>query len=203
MLRKLPTRSNSMILYILIVLAATIVIILLAATQQPAEFSVSRNAVISAPLITVFGYLNDLHRWQEFSPWAKMDPNMKITFEGPASGVGAAFKWEGNAKIGQGSMTITESWPNELVRYKLEFVKPMKATNTTEFTIRPDGGQTYVTWTMTGKKNFTAKLMHMFMNMDKMISGQFDKGLKTLKSLCESPDRPPDRKAYMTHFLAR
>jgi len=189
--------------YILIGLTGLIVVILAVAAAQPAKFQVSRNASIAAPLTTVFGYLNDLHRWQEISPWAKLDPNAKITFGGPTTGVGAVFRWEGNAKIGQGSMTITESWPNELVRYQLEFLKPMKATNTAEFTIRPDGSQTFVTWSMTGEKNFVAKVMHLFINIDRMIGGQFETGLTTLKSLCESPAQPrSDRKAYMTHFRA-
>ena len=118
---------------ILLILAAIIVIVLVAALFQPAEFRVTRSATIAAPAATVFAEINDFHRWQAWSPWEKLDPTMKRTFEGPASGVGASYGWEGNSDVGAGRMTISESKPAEIIRIKLEFLKPMQATNLTTF----------------------------------------------------------------------
>ena len=175
-----------MIIYILIALAAIIVIFVIMVALQPAEFRIVRSASISAPPAVVFAQVNDLHKWQEWSPWAKMDPAAKNTFEGPPAGTGAAFRWAGNNKVGEGTMTITESRPSELIRFKLEFLEPFKATNTAEFTFKPEGNQTAVTWSMFGKNNFMAKAFGLFVNCDKMVGGQFEKGLADLKSLAEA-----------------
>jgi hypothetical protein len=112
---------------------------------------------------------------------------MKQAYEGAAAGTGAVYTWVGNKEVGEGRMTITESRPNDLIRIKLEFFKPFAATNTAEFTFKPEGNQTAVTWSMTGDNNFIAKAVHLFMNMDKMIGGQFEKGLASMKSLVEVP----------------
>ena len=130
--------------------------------------------------------MNDLHKWGAWSPWAKLDPAMKETHEGAPAGTGAIYSWAGNSEVGEGRMMITESRPNELVRIKLEFLKPFAATNTTEFTFKPEGNQTAVTWDMTGEKNYISKAMCMFVSMDKMVGGDFEKGLVALKSVSEN-----------------
>ena len=116
----------------------------------------------------------------------KLDPAVKNTFEGPSAGTGAIFRWAGNNKVGEGNMTITESRPNELIRLDLEFLKPFKDNNTAEFTFKPDGSQTAVAWSMSGKKNFMFKAMGLFMDTDKMVGGDFEKGLAALKAVAES-----------------
>ena len=168
------------------VLAAIIVVFCAVAALQPSELRVERSALISAPPAVVFAHVNDLHKWQEFSPWAKRDPAAKTTFEGPAEGTGAAFAWAGNAEIGEGRMTIVESRPNELVRFRLDFLKPFEGTNDVAFTFTPQEDQTRVVWTMTGENNFVAKAMGLVMNMDKMIGGDFEQGLADLKTLSEA-----------------
>ena len=115
-----------------------------------------------------------------------MDPNAKEVHEGPAAGAGAKMSWSGNNKVGEGSMTITESRPNDFVRFRLEFLKPFAATNTAEFTFKPQGNQTVVTWSMFGHNNFMGKAMGLIMNCDKMVGGQFEKGLAQLKSVAET-----------------
>jgi hypothetical protein len=110
---------------------------------------------------------------------------MKQTYDGPATGVGATSSWSGNKEVGEGRMTITESRPNELVHIKLEFLKPFQAVNEAEFKIQPQGDQTMVTWTMSGDKNFMMKAVHLFLNMDKMVGDDFEKGLANLKSVTE------------------
>ena len=134
--------------------------------MRSSDFRVERSAVVSAPAPVVFAQVNDLHNWDAWSPFAKLDPAAKQTFEGPRAGTGAAFAWAGNKQVGEGRMTITESRPNKLVRFRLDFLKPFAVTNTAEFTFTPRGDQTEVTWSMSGRQNFMAKAFCMFMSMD-------------------------------------
>lgn len=172
---------------ILIGLAIVIVIFLIVVAMQPGTYSVTRSLVIAATPDVVFPHVNELKKWAGWNPWEKLDPNMKLTYDGPEAGVGASYSWVGNSDVGEGKMTITGSKPNESIQFKLEFFKPMAGVSDTEFTFKPQGNQTEVTWSMTGKNNFIGKAMCLFMNMDKMIGGQFEKGLADLKSVAETP----------------
>ena len=171
---------------ILIVVALIIIVFVVVIAVQPAQYRVVRTATIAAPPATVFEQVNDLHKWEAWSPWAKLDPNMKLTFDGPPAGTGAIYHWSGNNKVGEGRMTITESRPSDLVRIKLDFIKPFASTADTEFTFKPEADQTAVKWSMAGKKNFMSKAFGLFVNMDKMIGADFEKGLQQLKSVAES-----------------
>jgi len=166
-------------------LAVIVVVFLVIVALQPAGYQIVRSASISAPPAAVFAQVNDFHNWEAWSPWAKLDPAMKQTYEGAPSGTGAVYSWAGNSKVGEGRMTLTESHPNDLVRIKLDFIKPFASTCTTEFTLKPEGNQTLVTWNMFGRNGFVSKAFCMFMNMDKMVGGDFEKGLASLKSVTE------------------
>jgi Polyketide cyclase / dehydrase and lipid transport len=170
---------------ILIAVAAIFVVLAVIVALQPSEFRVARSTTISAPASTVFAQVIDFHKWEAWNPWGKIDPAMKQTYEGAPAGTGAIYTWAGNNEVGEGRMAIIESRPSELIRVKLEFFKPFAATNTAEFTFKPGANQTVVTWSMFGEKNFMAKAIHLFMNMDKMIGGQFEKGLAEMKSVVE------------------
>jgi len=170
----------------LIAIAAIIVVFVVVVALQPSEFRIVRSATISAPAPAVFAQVNDFHNWEAWSPWAKLDPAAKATFEGPSTGTGAIFKWAGNKEVGEGSMTITESRPSDLIRIKLEFLRPFEATNSAEFTFKPEGNRTAVTWSMEGKNNFIAKAVCLFMNMDKMVGGQFEQGPAQMKAVVEA-----------------
>jgi hypothetical protein len=172
-----------MLIKILIVLAVAFIGLIVFAAMRPSEFRVVRSALVGAPPDAVFPHVNDLHNWEAWSPWAKVDPAAKTIYEGPAAGVGAAFSWAGNHNIGEGRMTITESQPNDFVRFRLDFLKPFKGTNSAEFTFQPEGGQTRVTWTMSGHYSFVPKLMGLFINCDKMVGDQFEKGLADLNKV--------------------
>ncbi len=153
---------------------------------QPSEFRVVRSGNIAAPTADVFPHVNDFHKWQAWSPWAKLDPMAKNTYAGAPAGQGAIFSWAGDGNVGEGSMTMTESRPNDLISIQLEFRRPFKATNTAEFSFKPDGNQTVVTWSMSGRKNFIVKAFGLFMSMDKMVGAQFEKGLASMKSVVET-----------------
>jgi len=172
---------------ILIGLPAVVIVFLLIVASRPSDFRISRSAAIAAPPAVVFEHVNDLHKWNAWSPWARMDPNAKNTFVGPPAGVGASFAWAGNSKVGEGRMTITETQPNEQVLIKLEFIKPFVATHGVEFTFKPEGDRTAVTWSMSGRNSFIGKAIGLVMNCDKMIGGQYEQGLANLKTVVESP----------------
>jgi uncharacterized protein YndB with AHSA1/START domain len=173
-------------LKITLISLAVVIVVFVVVAIQPKEFRVARSTTMSAPPPAVFAVVNDFHEWQAWNPWGKIDPAMKQTFDGAPSGVGAIYAWAGNKEVGEGRMAIVESRPSERIRVKLEFFKPFAATNTAEFTFKPEGNQTSVTWSMFGEKNFMAKAIHLFMSMDKMIGGQFEKGLADMKAIVEA-----------------
>jgi hypothetical protein len=179
-------RKLSMLTYMLLGLAAVVVLFVIVVTLQPSAFRYTRTATIAASPASVFAQVNDFHNWDAWSPWAKLDPNAKNSFDGPTSGEGAQFAWVGNSEVGEGKMMITESKPSDFIAIKLEFLKPMKATNTAEFTFKPEGDQTQVSWTMFGKNNFMGKAFGLFVDCEKMIGDQFEQGLANMKSVVES-----------------
>jgi hypothetical protein len=179
-------RRNSMLLYILLGLVAVIAVLCAVIAMRPNDFKVTRSATMKASPAAVFEQVNDFHKWEAWSPWAKMDPNAKSTFEGPTSGKDAKFSWAGNSEVGEGNMTIVESRPNDLVRIKLDFIKPFAGTNDVLIKIEPQGDQTAVTWSMAGKTNFMTKAIGLFMDCEKMVGDQYDKGLANIKSIVET-----------------
>lgn len=169
-----------MIKKILLSLAAIIAIFLIVVSLQPGEFKVERHATLAATPAALFEHVNDHRKFQVWSPWAKLDPNVKNTYSGPESGVGAACSWQGDSNVGAGSSTITESRPGELVRMRMDWKEPMSGTSTVDFTFKPEGDKTVVTWSMYGPQTFIGKAMGLFMDCDKMCGDQFEKGLANL-----------------------
>ncbi len=174
-----------MLYYILGGMLALIAVIAIVVARKPGAFRIERAATFNAPPAAVFAQLNDFHYWRAWSPWERMDPELNRTYEGAPEGVGAVYSWAGNKQVGEGRMTILESRPNELVRIKLEFFKPFTATNVAEFTLQPKGQQTTLTWAMAGTRSCCMKAMCMVMDMDKMVGGDFEKGLANMKSVVE------------------
>jgi hypothetical protein len=167
---------------ILIVIALFVIFV----QTRPNTYRVERSARIGASREAVFARINDFHNWPAWSPWGKLDPQMKTTFEGPESGVGAAYRWTGNNKVGEGSMKITGSTPGSQVVIDLEFLKPIKDSSITTFSLVPEGDGTTVNWSMDGRMTFISKAMCIFMSMDKMIGPDFERGLAQLKHVAES-----------------
>lgn len=166
-------------------LIMVIVVILGLALTQPDSFKVQRSITIKAPPEKVMSFLNDFHQWPSWSPWEKLDPKLKRTFEGAPSGKGAVYAWSGNDQVGQGRMEIVDNNMPAQLGIKLDFIKPFASSNRAEFTLQPQGDSTVVTWTMTGPSQFITKLMGVFYSMDKMIGKDFEKGLAQLKELAE------------------
>jgi hypothetical protein len=174
---------------ILLGLAAALAAVLIAAAFQPGTFEIKRSLAIAAPPLVLFEQVNDHRKFAVWNPWMKLDPAVKITYSGPDSGIGSVCTWEGNSEIGAGAATIVQSKPGELVRQRMDWKKPMEGTSTVDFTFRPEGGKTAITWHMYGPQTYIGKVMCLFMDMDEMVGGQFEKGLADLKALAEAGAR--------------
>ena len=171
-----------------------ILVVVVAAALQPNQFRIERTVDIESSSEKVFAKINDLHQWPAWSPWAKTDPEMKTDYSGTAQGIGAVYSWRGTAKVGAGRMEIMTSLPGKRVDLKIEFFEPFKAENLVEFLIvpslNPAGSKnqmmsTKLTWAMSGPKPFMSRAMGLFMDFDKMVGTDFEKGLETLKKICE------------------
>jgi hypothetical protein len=167
----------------LIVLAVVVVLVL--AAREPDHFRVQRSASIAAPPDRIFPLIDDFHRWGTWSPYEHKDPDMKRTYSGAASGRGAVYEWAGNSSVGSGRMEIVESSAPSKVAIKLDFLKPFEGHNVATFTMEPAGGATNVTWVMDGPTPFVGKIMHVFINMDRMVGTDFEAGLTNLKTAAE------------------
>jgi uncharacterized protein YndB with AHSA1/START domain len=172
------------------VVVVLIAAVLIFAATQPSAFRIQRSATIQAPPEKVFSLVEDFHAWKNWSPWEKLDPNLSRTYSGAERGKGAVYEWQGNKKVGQGRMEITDAAVPNRVAIQLDFIKPFEAHNVAEFTLTGQGSTT-ITWAMIGQKPFLFKVISLFMNMDKMIGKDFEAGLANLKGLAEQSAKQP------------
>jgi uncharacterized protein YndB with AHSA1/START domain len=169
----------------IIVVVVVIAAVLALAAMRPNEFSVQRSVSIKAPPERIYPMLIDFRQWPAWSPWEKLDPDMKRTLSGPTSGAGATYAWQGSGKVGAGRMEIKEADAPSRVTIQLDFIKPFEGHNVTDFTLAARAEQTEVTWLMHGPAPFVSKLMGLFVDMDKMIGKDFEAGLANLKAATE------------------
>ena len=170
---------------ILAVIIIAIIAILAYASTQPDAFRVERSTLIMAPPEAIYPFIADFHRWTAWSPWEHRDPALRRTYSGPEQGLGSIYEWQGNKNVGEGRMEIIEATTPSKIRIKLDFLKPFEAHNTAEFTLSPEGGATALNWAMYGSSPFMAKVMGLFMSMDKMVGKDFEAGLASLKKAAE------------------
>ena len=175
-----------MIKMILLGVGVAVALFLVFVALRPANFRVERSATLSATPAALFENVNDHHKFAVWNPFLKLDPNVKVIYSGPQSGVGSVCSWNGNRDVGAGVCTIVESKPGELVRMRMDWIRPMEGVATADFTFKPEGDKTVVTWSMYGKNNFMGKLVSVFMNCDKMVGPQFERGLADLGTVAAS-----------------
>ena len=168
-----------------LVLLALIAIVLGLAATKPDTFSVRRSITINAPAEKVQPLIADFRNWPVWSPWERLDPDMRRTFSGAPSGVGAVYAWDGNSDVGAGRMEIVDMAAPNRIDIRLDFLRPMETGSNTRFSLEPRGSGTEVTWYMTGPMPFISKVMSVFVSMDSMIGADFEKGLSQLKSAAE------------------
>lgn len=174
-----------MMLKVLIGVVVVLAVLSVVIAMQPDTFRVERSVAIAASPERAYSQVVDFHQWSSWSPWEKVDPDMKRTYAGAPSGVGAVYSWAGNGKAGEGRMTIEEAAAPSKISIKLEFIKPFQATNLAAFVFTPTAAGSTVTWSMDGKNNFFSKAFHLVMNMDKLVGGDFEKGLAAMKANAE------------------
>ncbi len=174
-----------MIKQLLLVIIGIIAILAFAASRKPDSFRVERSTTIKAPPERIFALINDFHNFGVWSPWEHLDPNMSRSITGAPTGKGAIYEWSGNSKAGAGRMEILESTPSSRVLMRLDFFKPIASTSTAEYTLAPQGDSTKVTWAMYGPSPFLSKVMQVFVTMDGLIGGDFEKGLAAMKTASE------------------
>jgi uncharacterized protein YndB with AHSA1/START domain len=181
---------RTVVLVVLGLLVVSIGVVLALAATKPNIFRVQRSATINAPPDRIFPHIADFRSWPAWSPYEKKDPAMKKTFSGAAIGKGAIYEWDGDKNVGAGRIEITEATPPSRVALNLDMWKPFEAHNQVEFTLQPLGNATMVTWAMNGHTPFFAKIIHVFMDMDRMVGGDFEIGLANLKSIAEAKAIP-------------
>ena len=174
------------LIYVAIALVLVVVALLAYAAARPDTFRVQRATGINAPAERIFPLIANLKSMNTWNPFVEPDPAIKIAYSGPDSGRGAAHTWSGNSKVGEGRIEITDAAPSSRVAMRLDMHKPMKAHNAVEFTLQPNGNTTTVTWAMSGRQPFMAKLMTVFIDCDRMVGSLFEKGLGKLKAIAEA-----------------
>ena len=170
---------------ILLAVVLLVALVLIYAATRPGSFRLERSTVIAAPPDKVFALISDLRQFNTWNPFAKIDPDQQITYEAVTAGPGAAYRWV-STKSGAGRMEITEVQAPQRVAIKLDFSKPFEAHNQVEFTIAADGAGSRVTWAMFGPMAYLNKLISVFVSMDKMVGGDFERGLANLKAMAEA-----------------
>jgi len=165
--------------------AFVIAAVLAYAATRPDTFRVARSITINAPPDKIFPLIEDYRRWTVWSPWEDKDPQMKRTFGAVTAGRGATYAWEGDRNVGAGNMTIVDTVPDRKVAVKLNMLKPISASNDVTFDLAPQGQGTAVSWAMTGAVPYVAKIMHLFFDMDRIVGGDMETGLKRLKAASE------------------
>jgi hypothetical protein len=168
-----------------IIAAVLLAVILISAAMKPGTFRVQRTRIIHAGPRQIVPFIEDFHAWRSWSPYEKLDPDMKKALSGAAKGKGAVYAWEGNGKAGAGRMEIIDASTSQ-VRIKLDFIKPFATHNVAEFTLEPKSGSTNVTWTMYGPSPFLAKVATTFCSMDRLVGRDFETGLANLKTVAET-----------------
>lgn len=177
---------RTLLILLAVLAAAAGAVVAYAAATQPDDFRIQRAIVINAPPDKIYPLIADFKAWDAWSPWEKKDPGMKRTFSEPASGQGARYAWEGNGEVGSGEMVMAEAVPSSKVKLDMHFKSPMEAKHVAEFTLTPEGSGTNVSWAMMGQSSLLSKVVCVFMNMDKMVGGEFEKGLRDMKAKAES-----------------
>lgn len=176
-----------MVIKILSIVGTIIGILLIYAGVKSPQMEISRELLIKATPEIIFPYLNNSQKMNDWMPWQNSDPELKMLYSGPSEGAGSRSSWDSSGKMGTGYAEIIESIPNQSVKTKLEYTKPMVMSQVATMSLVPaENGETLVRWSVTGHNSFLFRLIGIFMNMDKMVGGEFEKGLTTLKTITET-----------------
>lgn len=141
---------------------------------------VERTDTIHAPRETLLPLIAELPNWIEWSPWEGTDPAMSREYTGDPGAVGSTYTWNGNRKAGAGRMRIEEVH-GDGVSIDLVFTRPFRSHSLIRFSLAEEGGGTRVIWRMESPKTFFSR----FFNLDRLVGGDFEKGLRQLRQFAE------------------
>lgn len=153
---------------------------------RESQFNYERSEVIAAPAERIFPYISDLKMGEQWSPYEKMDPDMKKNFIGPDGQVGSVMEFEGNSDVGAGKLEILKLVPNEFVELKLTMTEPVHMENLIAYKLTPEQEGTRFSWSMYGDSGFFGKVMSVFVDCEKMVGEQFTAGIANLKAVVEA-----------------
>jgi uncharacterized protein YndB with AHSA1/START domain len=151
----------------------------------PREFKVQREVKIYSPYVPVYQMISAPTEWPKWSVWNKRDPNMSITYSGPASGKGAKWVWKSKTE-GDGEMEFTAADSPRKIVYVLRF-PDMGMVSTGELNVIPENDQlTRLTWSNTGDFGYNPALRYLGLFMDRIVGPDFEAGLSALKVMLEA-----------------
>lgn len=173
----------------LIIVVLILVAVVVFVSTRPAEMVVSRELLIKATPELIFPYINNSKKSNEWMPWHEDDPHVKMTYSGPDEGVGSMTLWTSKGKMGTGNAEVIESIKNQNVKTRLTYTKPMTMSQLAEVSLQSTSGGTLVRWSVSGKNPVIGRIMCAFVNMDKMIGGNFEKGLVNLQKIVQKNNK--------------
>ncbi len=155
----------------------------------PRNVHIERSTVIAAKPATVYTYLNGWKNFNDWSPWAALDPNTKYTYEGPETGVGARQSWfSDDPHVGNGSQEITAVDTDKAITIKL-MLPDMEPSVVTQ-TLIPEGEGTKVIWAMDADMGASPLNRWFGLLLEKFIGPDYEKGLAKMKPLIEALPQP-------------
>ena len=169
-------------------LVGLVAILAAVAVGLPAHVTVARTVVINAPESAVFPYVNNLHRFGDWSPWKLRDPQLAITYGGPEEGKGALIQWTSQKpSIGTGNMQISDSNLNRSVELAANF---NNLEGTSSFEIAPSGSGSKITWSFGYDTGSSPLKRWKALTLDGFIGSEYRAGLDRLKETVEADRRP-------------
>jgi hypothetical protein len=175
---------SDVLINLLVALLAVVGTIIFIASRRPDQFRAARSLSIAAPPTRLHGLIDNLRQMNTWNPYALRDTSGSGTYSGPNAGPGATFHFSG-PKSGSGSISVIDSTPSKVVM-RLLMTKPISGDNQVEFTLKPEGHATEVTWAMQGKQSLAGKVVSLFIDCERMMARDFDEGLANLKVIAET-----------------
>jgi effector-binding domain-containing protein len=164
-----------------IILAVIIVIAAILTFTLPTKYNVERSITIDAPRNIVYDQVRYFKNFTAWSPWSNLDPAMSYEISSPDGEIGSVYSWSGNNSVGVGSLTNT-ALSDDRIEQALDFTAPRESHDLTYYTFEETPEGVKVTWGLDGSMARPMNLMGLFMNLDKIIGQDFERGLNNLDS---------------------
>jgi len=187
-------KLKNIIIGIAAAIFAVILFVVVLGFVQPRIVHVERSCDISADPSQVYNIVAHIKDSKAWSPWYAQDTNMKMSYFGPDSGVGAGYSWDSKMKnLGKGKLTVTHLSKNQSITEEMNFTGNGTSTGQWTFEQGPKGCK--VTWGINTDMGFNPFKRLMGLMFDKWVGKDFEAGLINLTNYIES--LPPDEAVPM------